>query len=356
MASLPFHVQQLESAVSSSTPKPPSLPDPSQTFRPSYAQVISPSARSHVLSPSDDYYQRPTPFAENKLLGLHPAGSDSDLWPMRGLDKSPASGSGGPSPYPLQLTAQESVYSDRSRSQRWDGSDRGMKRKAPLSPPAKSVNWRDGMRAESIVSFPYDADGRSPEVKLHSLERRGSMAIGRLIESDQTRMLGEDDGRRAAMGSSFMCDNIGQSTPDGLGYSIEVPAGSRSYHRNSVPHRDSFTSATSGHTPNSMVKTYTDLPIFPTSTGTNVSAPTFPPVRTSYPFENQDASPPLEEAASFSVVSQFISLYLRYQHALVPIVHKPTFNSDVSERRDQRDPEFRALLLSLGKSSGMALA
>lgn len=61
----------------------------------------------------------------------------------------------------------------------------------------------------------------------------------------------------------------------------------------------------------------------------------------------RSSSPVLEDITSFSNISFFISLYLRYQHALVPIVHKPTFSADVALRRDRTDQEFRALLLSL---------
>jgi hypothetical protein len=58
----------------------------------------------------------------------------------------------------------------------------------------------------------------------------------------------------------------------------------------------------------------------------------------------------IETVTSWTNIEFFIQLYLKHQHALVPIVHKPTFRSDLLDRRDRTDPEFRALLLSLGES------
>ncbi|KAJ9092586.1 hypothetical protein QFC19_008694 [Naganishia cerealis] len=61
------------------------------------------------------------------------------------------------------------------------------------------------------------------------------------------------------------------------------------------------------------------------------------------------ACPQIEDVTSWSNVSFFISLHLRYQHAIMPIIHKPTFNNDLALRLDRKDEMFRAFLLSLGK-------
>ncbi|KAJ9110508.1 hypothetical protein QFC22_006729 [Naganishia vaughanmartiniae] len=58
--------------------------------------------------------------------------------------------------------------------------------------------------------------------------------------------------------------------------------------------------------------------------------------------------PQIEDVTSWSNVSFFISLHLRYQHAIMPIIHKPTFNNDLALRLDRKDEMFRAFLLSLG--------
>lgn len=61
--------------------------------------------------------------------------------------------------------------------------------------------------------------------------------------------------------------------------------------------------------------------------------------------------PQIEDVTTWSSISFFISLHLRYQHCIMPILHKPTFNSDLALRLDRKDEQFRAFLLSLGKFS-----
>ena len=56
----------------------------------------------------------------------------------------------------------------------------------------------------------------------------------------------------------------------------------------------------------------------------------------------------VEAIGTWSEVCFFVSLFMRHQHALVPLVHKPTFAMDVLNRRDQRDEAFRGLLFSIG--------
>lgn len=56
----------------------------------------------------------------------------------------------------------------------------------------------------------------------------------------------------------------------------------------------------------------------------------------------------IEQIASWADIGFFLSLHLRFQHALVPLVHKPTFAQDILNRRDENDEAFRALLLSIG--------
>jgi hypothetical protein len=55
-----------------------------------------------------------------------------------------------------------------------------------------------------------------------------------------------------------------------------------------------------------------------------------------------------EDLAEWVDICFFLSLHTRHQHALVPLVHQPSFALDVLHRRDQRDESFRCLLISLG--------
>ncbi|OXC67411.1 hypothetical protein AYX13_04132 [Cryptococcus neoformans] len=56
---------------------------------------------------------------------------------------------------------------------------------------------------------------------------------------------------------------------------------------------------------------------------------------------------PIDVIAPWSDVCFFLSLHMRHQHVLVPIVHKSSFASDLLHRRDQRDETFRGLLASI---------
>ncbi|KIR51152.1 hypothetical protein I315_06334 [Cryptococcus gattii Ru294] len=57
----------------------------------------------------------------------------------------------------------------------------------------------------------------------------------------------------------------------------------------------------------------------------------------------------IESVASWEEVGFFLSLYLKHQHPLLPLVHRPTFAQDVLHRRDRVDEAFRGLLLSIGR-------
>lgn len=59
----------------------------------------------------------------------------------------------------------------------------------------------------------------------------------------------------------------------------------------------------------------------------------------------------IEDVTDWSTVTFFTSLYLKYNHALCPILHKPTFAHDLATRRDKTDRQFRSMLLGLGKGS-----
>ncbi|AAW45173.2 expressed protein [Cryptococcus deneoformans JEC21] len=62
---------------------------------------------------------------------------------------------------------------------------------------------------------------------------------------------------------------------------------------------------------------------------------------------NSRVIPTIESVASWDEVGFFLSLYLKYQHPLLPLVHRPTFAQDVLHRRDRIDEAFRGLLLSI---------
>ena len=61
--------------------------------------------------------------------------------------------------------------------------------------------------------------------------------------------------------------------------------------------------------------------------------------------------PQLEDVTSWANISHFISLFLQYLYPILPLVHRPTFAEHLATRRDLRDTDFRALLLSIGEQS-----
>jgi hypothetical protein len=65
----------------------------------------------------------------------------------------------------------------------------------------------------------------------------------------------------------------------------------------------------------------------------------------------QHEIPQIDAVVAWHDVCFFISLHMRHQHGLMPLVHKPTFAQDVLQRRDVGDETFRGLLCSIGKSS-----
>jgi hypothetical protein len=128
--------------------------------------------------------------------------------------------------------------------------------------------------------------------------------------------------------SGFGTQNQGQ----GQGYSTNGQAGGfyagpsrQGYQHQEVPHQRPPPT----HQPSTQ-------PIHEPATG-KISNTTLPPC------------PQIEDVTSWSNISFFISLHLRYQHCVVPILHKPTFNSDLALRLDRKDEQFRAFLLSLGE-------
>ncbi|KAL7418286.1 hypothetical protein Q5752_006742 [Cryptotrichosporon argae] len=66
------------------------------------------------------------------------------------------------------------------------------------------------------------------------------------------------------------------------------------------------------------------------------------------PLRGQSKSVSRPEFAPWGDVSFFVSLFIKHQHALVPLVHRPTFAGDMLHRRDERDNAFRGLLASIG--------
>ena len=59
--------------------------------------------------------------------------------------------------------------------------------------------------------------------------------------------------------------------------------------------------------------------------------------------------PQIEAFAPWNVIWPILSLHIRNQHILVPIVHRPSFAQDLLNRRDIQDEPFRGLLLSMGE-------
>jgi hypothetical protein len=61
--------------------------------------------------------------------------------------------------------------------------------------------------------------------------------------------------------------------------------------------------------------------------------------------------PQIVTFATWEAVGFFLSLHMRHQHVLTPLVHQPSFARDLLHRRDVHDEPFRGLLLSIGTSA-----
>jgi hypothetical protein len=59
----------------------------------------------------------------------------------------------------------------------------------------------------------------------------------------------------------------------------------------------------------------------------------------------------IENITSWSNIAFFLTLFLDYEHAILPLIHKPTFSKDVITRRDKKSESFRGLLCSIGEST-----
>jgi hypothetical protein len=115
------------------------------------------------------------------------------------------------------------------------------------------------------------------------------------------------------------------------------------YQSASQPTLDTLsTSTTSNFDPSLLLHTGNHLPEQVLSAW-NYQAPSLSPTSASKPPDSIEAIMPWDD------VSFFVSLYIRYQHVLVPLVHKPTFAQEVLARRDREDSLFRCLLISIGE-------
>lgn len=57
----------------------------------------------------------------------------------------------------------------------------------------------------------------------------------------------------------------------------------------------------------------------------------------------------IEDVAPWDTISFFVALYLKTLHSLFPLVHKPTFTSEIALRTDQTDRPLRAFILGIGR-------
>jgi hypothetical protein len=77
------------------------------------------------------------------------------------------------------------------------------------------------------------------------------------------------------------------------------------------------------------------------------------PIRDTGPTLSTDSHVPFPQIVTFATweaVGFFLSLHMRHQHVLTPLVHQPSFARDLLHRRDVHDEPFRGLLLSIGES------
>lgn len=83
----------------------------------------------------------------------------------------------------------------------------------------------------------------------------------------------------------------------------------------------------------------------PPPSGSGTASAALPQVHPATPHD----IPQIEAVAAWSDICFFVSLHMRHQHGLMPLVHKPTFAQDVLQRRDVADETFRGLLCSIGE-------
>ena len=294
---------------------------PSQTSPFASSIPLRSSYSASLLSPTSPYKESSgARDGDSRVRG--PA--EMDLWPAF-LDRSAASSVGDTSsPYSLypgsmpgsgrhDHLGSHSLTPSGYMAPSYEG-DRGIKRKASEEELFSPVQPSAEYTGEQSSRYPSDNRRRS-------FSRRSSMSIGRLIQPDQQR------------GPAPSADH-----PTGLSNGIphygQIP--DNRYHLpGDFAHRESFGSAPSdsGIDPSLFLQP----PLHPQPRSL-FSQPTIPPL-----------SLDIEDIAPWQDICDFLNLYLRYQHALVPIVHKPSFTTDLFQRRDKTDPEFRALLLSLGE-------
>jgi len=284
---------------------------------------LRPSYSASLLSPISPY-NKDSPDVRD-ADGRIRAPAEMDLWPAF-LDRSAASSvvdtSSPYSLYPGSMPGSSrhdhhgghSLTPSGYMAPSYEG-DRGIKRKASeeelFSPPQPSAEYSGDQSSR------YPSDDRR-----RSFSRRSSMSIGRLIQPDQQR------------GPALSADH-----PTGLsnGTSHYGQNSDNRYHQpGNFVHRESFGSAPSD---SGIDPSLFQQPPAQPQPRSLFSQPTIPPL-----------SLDIEDIAPWQDVCEFLTLYLKYQHALVPIVHKPSFTTDLLQRRDKTDPEFRALLLSLGES------
>ena len=271
-----------------------------------------------------------------------------DLWPA-GLDKSATS-----SVVDAQSPFQDFAGSRQGRDARYNpfntygdhfarnrsnfpgdtsyphNTERGLKRKASHGPgddrlsPGRSVSSYTG-------GHNNDENNYSSENRRRSFSRRSSMSITRLIQPDQQRTINGDGGANTTA-HDFTSGTAGNDHRRNDSGSV-----ARYGH---PPHRDSFTS----HRLDAAIDPNLEPGLDAESLYMN-----FPHFQFTHPPQTQSPSLQIELVTTWVNIEFFIGLYLKHQHALVPLVHKPTFRADLLERRDRADPEFRALLLSLGE-------
>jgi hypothetical protein len=75
------------------------------------------------------------------------------------------------------------------------------------------------------------------------------------------------------------------------------------------------------------------------------SVPAREPVAAVHPVHDS-----IDDITSWSHTCNLLALYTRYQHPMMPLVHKPTFSQDVLSRKDKRSESFKGLLCSLGEA------
>jgi hypothetical protein len=160
-------------------------------------------------------------------------------------------------------------------------------------------------------------------------------------EGAQTTPYGNESFLGPTFGSIFGSARLAFDPPPAVSFNYNIPSGNQiSSYQNST---------STGYIDPSALS----MANGPSAAGLSFSTAGTSPRDTGLPKLSTDPHVPFPQIvtfASWEAVGFFLSLHMRHQHVLTPLVHQPSFARDLLHRRDVHDEAFRGLLLSIGES------